>query len=318
MYSVMPLMLETSLSPELTTYSTDLQGTHRFAQVWHRFRKSRVGLPSLIILLLLGISVTLIPFLLPFDLYTTNPLQVFAPVGTVDTFAFVGQTHWLGTDSLGRDVMLRLFVAGRVTLGMALVSTLFVVLIGSVLGAMAGHYGGLIDSILMRFTDFLLALPLLPLFLFVLRLIRQSPAIVPLLSDQQTNTLVTLLIITGVFVLLGWMGLARLVRGSVLSLRTQSYIESAYALGATNRRIIFKHLLPNTLGPIMVAATFAVGDFIILEATIHLSPPGATCSPTPRVSPSTSPTLTHSKTSAPTYSSSPPSSSSSQSSPSTT
>jgi peptide/nickel transport system permease protein len=142
------------------------------------------------------------------------------------------------------------------------------VIIGSLLGGVAGFYGEWIDSLLMRFTDFLLALPLLPLFLFALRFLRETPALQPMWQSQESNTFITITAIAGVFTLFGWMGLARLVRGSVLSLRTQTYIEAARALGVSNRRIIFRHLLPNTVAPILVAATFAVADFIILEAVL--------------------------------------------------
>jgi peptide/nickel transport system permease protein len=223
---------------------------------------------ALIVLSLLVLSVLIVPALLPFDLSSPNPLEVYAPAGTVDNWNFKGATHWLGTDYLGRDVMTRLFVGARVSLLVALLSGISIVLIGSILGAVSGFYGGWVDTIMMRLTDFLLALPLLPLFLFALRLLKEAPALRLAWRDAETNTFLTIVAITGVFTLFGWMGLARLVRGSILSLRSQSYVESARALGSTNRRIIFKHLLPNTLAPILVAATFAVGDFIILESIL--------------------------------------------------
>jgi peptide/nickel transport system permease protein len=264
-------MSEIAISPNTSTSTPGKQAQTRVKQsalIWARFRRHKTGVAGLVVLIILVLSVLIVPALLPFDLSSPNPLEVYAPAGTVDNFNFQGATHWLGTDYLGRDVMIRLFTGARVSLLVALLSSVCVVLIGASLGAVSGFYGGLVDTVMMRVTDFLLSLPLLPLFLFALRLIRDNPAIRPLLRTADSNTAVTLVAITGVFTLFGWMGLARLVRGSVLSLRSQSFIESARALGAANSRIIFKHLLPNTLAPILVAATFAVGDFIILEAIL--------------------------------------------------
>jgi peptide/nickel transport system permease protein len=264
-------MNELAVAPTTATAATSEQSAKKVSQaalIWARFRRHRSGVIALAVLILLVLSTIIVPALLPFDLSSPNPLEIYAPVGTVDNFNFQGATHWLGTDYLGRDVMVRLFVGARVSLLVAILASVCIVIIGSILGAVAGFFGGLTDSVMMRFTDFLLALPLLPLFLFALRLLKEAPPLRLYWRDAQTNTFITIVAITAVFTLFGWMGLARLVRGSILSLRSQSFIESARALGANNRRIIFKHLLPNTLGPILVAATFAVADFIILEAIL--------------------------------------------------
>ncbi len=251
----------------------------RAAYIWRRFRRHKAGMAGLIVLTLLVLSVIIIPMLSPFDLYQANPVQYRAPAGTVDMFN--GQVHYLGTDNLGRDIMKRLFIAGRVSLGVALVATALMVVMGTVLGAVAGYYGGLIDTMLMRVTDFLLALPLIPMFLFALRLLREAPVLRPLWREQGTDTVITVAAIGGVFVLLGWMGMARLVRGQVLSLRGQQFIEASRALGVGNRRIIFRHLLPNTAAPVLVAATFAVGDFIILESVLAFFNQGINDPPLP-------------------------------------
>jgi peptide/nickel transport system permease protein len=264
-------MNELAVAPQTAPVATTDPAKAKVSQaalLWGRFKRHRSGVVALAVLLLLVVSVVLVPLFLPFDLSSPNPLEVYAPVGTVDNFNFQGATHWLGTDYLGRDIMMRLFVGARVSLLVALLSSISIVVIGSILGAVSGFYGGWTDTIMMRFTDFLLALPLLPLFLFALRLLKEAPALRLYWRNAETNTFITIAAITGIFTLFGWMGVARLVRSSILSLRSQSFIESARALGATNRRIIFKHLLPNTLAPILVAATFAVGDFIILEAIL--------------------------------------------------
>jgi peptide/nickel transport system permease protein len=118
----------------------------------------------------------------------------------------------------------------------------------------------------MRCTDFMLALPLLPMFLFAIRLIRTAPGLGTWFDDNPVPG--TLGSIALVFALFGWMGIARLVRGSFLTLRTLDYVEASRALGAGDRRIVLRHLLPNALPPVLVAATFAAGDFIILEAIL--------------------------------------------------
>jgi peptide/nickel transport system permease protein len=251
----------------------------RAAYVWRRFRRHRAGMVGLTVLILLILSVIIIPMLSPFDLYEANPAQYRAPAGTVNMFN--GHVYFMGTDNLGRDVLQRLFVAGRVSLGVALLSTALMVVVGTVLGAVAGYYGGMVDTILMRVTDFMLAMPLIPMFLFALRLVREAPVLRPLWREQGTDTFLTVATIAGVFVLLGWMGMARLVRGQVLSLRGQQFVEASRALGVGGRRIIFRHLLPNTAAPVLVAATFAVGDFIILESVLAFFNQGINDPPLP-------------------------------------
>lgn len=219
---------------------------------------------GLITLGLIVLAVIVVPLLSPWQYGQGNPDPTLwlAPAGTVDPLT--GHTYYLGTDKLGRDVLSELFYAGRMSLAVAIIPTIIIVIVGSIIGALAGYYGGWVDSLLMRFTDFMLALPLLPAFLFATRLIRSNTPYSPLLDDTLGVMATTILI----FVLFGWMSLSRLVRGSVLSLRAQPFIEAARALGASSARIIFKHLLPNSLAPILVAATFAVGDFIIFEAVL--------------------------------------------------
>jgi peptide/nickel transport system permease protein len=249
-----------------------VDGTARVAKVSHstmvrrRFRKQVSGVVSLVVLSLLVLLVIIVPIFSPFDSYTANATQAYAPAGTVDSLS--GSVHWLGTDFIGRDFLVRLFIGGRIPLAVSMGATLLLVIIGTFLGLLAGYYGGWVDIVLMRFTDFILAIPMLPMYLLVLRWLRELPGLQPWWKSAEINPPLTLAVITGVFALLGWPGLARLVRSSVLSLRSQAFVEAAKALGASNYRIIFKHLLPNSFAPIAVAATFAVGDFIILEAIL--------------------------------------------------
>jgi peptide/nickel transport system permease protein len=219
---------------------------------------------GLITLGVIVLAVIFIPLLSPwgYDQKNPDPTLWFAPVGTLDPAT--GNSYWFGSDRLGRDEFTNLFYGGRMSLAVAIIPAIIIVVIGSIIGAFAGFYGRWVDSVLMRITDFLLALPLLPGYLFAIRIIRPNSRFNPLVDDTVGIMLTTMV----VFVIFGWMGVSRLVRGAVLSLRSLPYVEAAKALGASNFRIIFKHLLPNALAPVLVAGTFAVGDFIILEAVL--------------------------------------------------
>jgi peptide/nickel transport system permease protein len=249
------------------------------ALIWQRFRRHRAGVTGLLVLALMCLSAIVIPMISPFSTSEANGLQQYAPFGAVDTYK--NQVHWLGTDTFGRDEMVRLFTAGRVSMFVAFGSAVLIVLVGALIGATAGYYGGWVDTLLMRFTDLMLAIPLLPVYLFALRLLRGAAFLQPWWKDPDINSWLNLGLVMAVFTLFGWMSLARMVRGSVLTLRSLEFVEAARALGASNSRIIFKHLLPNSVAPIVVAATFAVGDFIILEAILGYFTHGITDPPFP-------------------------------------
>lgn len=159
--------------------------------------------------------------------------------------------HWLGTDDLGRDLFTRLLYGGRVSILIGLLAAVIGTGFGSLVGAVAGYYGGRIDNLLMRMTDVVYSIPTLPL-LIVLASYTQAGA-------------GSMAIAIGV---LSWMATARVVRGEVLKIRAMEYVEAARSLGATNVRIILRHVLPNAIGPIVVGATLAVGNAIILESSL--------------------------------------------------
>ncbi len=247
----------------------------QFSLTWRRFRRQRAGFVALIVLALMALGIIMVPVFSPFAVDQTNPVIAFATAGTRDPLN--GQIHILGTDVFGQDLFTRIFYAGRASFFLAVLATFITLIIGVLVGAAAGYFGGVIDSIVMRFTDFMLALPLLPMFIFGSRILILS-------TDRQELLRITMGGITTillVFTLFGWMGIARLVRGSVLSLRSRDYIEASRALGAGHRRIIFRHLLPNSLAPVFVAATFQIGDFIIWEAILAYFVQGIVDPPTP-------------------------------------
>jgi peptide/nickel transport system permease protein len=158
--------------------------------------------------------------------------------------------HPMGTDDLSRDVLARVATGGRISLSVAMLAVALSVTLGAFTGVVAGYLGGAVDTALMRLVDAALAIPRLFLLLLVLAVWEQVP--VPVLVVLIGAT--------------GWFGTGRLVRGEVLRLREESYVRAAEALGASRRRIIFRHLLPNAAGPLLVAATLGVGDVILLEA----------------------------------------------------
>ncbi len=240
------------------------------AQAWRRFRRHRLGVAGAITLTLLVISVIVVPMFSVFE-YDEINREALVPDIASPNYQFKpalwaaptsGLQHWLGTDAVGRDNLTRLFYGGRISLTVGLVTTLLVVLLGSVVGALAGFYGGWVDTLLMRFVDLMLSLPNLPILLVLSKLLDQS-GILTNVFGRANGTVVTIILVLALF---GWLGISRLVRGSILSLRSLDFVEASRALGASNRRIILRHLMPNSIAPVIVAATLAVGDFIIAES----------------------------------------------------
>jgi len=170
---------------------------------------------------------------------------------------------WLGTDDIGRDLYSRLIFGIRVSLLIGLASALISVTLGSLIGAVAGFRGGKFDDVMMRVTDLFLAFPFLVTLLVVRNVLGAVPWLKPLTGEM--NSVRFIIVLFGIF---GWMGVARIVRGQVLSLKEREFVEAARAVGASRRYIISRHLLPNSVGPIMVALTFSVVGAIIGESTL--------------------------------------------------
>jgi peptide/nickel transport system permease protein len=199
---------------------------------------------SLLLLLLLAMLVTVVPMVSPYE-YDQQDLDL---IGQPTQPA---RAHWFGTDELGQDSLTRVLYGGRISLAVGLASALVATLLGTSIGALAGFFGGPIDGALMRFTDVVLSIPLLPLVLLLSGLFRPG---LPLLVMS----------IGG----LTWMGTARVVRSQFLSLRELEFVDAARALGAGNGRLIVRHILPNAAAPIIVSATLAVGSSIMLESAL--------------------------------------------------
>jgi peptide/nickel transport system permease protein len=232
----------------------------RFARHW----LGVLGLGVLGLFLLMG---TLGPMVAPYAPEAQDLLSQFSGPSA---------EHWLGTDELGRDVFTRLLYAARVTLFVVLLSTVLATVIGIVVGATAGYFGGWVEVVLMRLTDVMLSLPVLALLLVVSKMLREMTFLRQAFGANNVSIAVLVIILT----LFGWMPLARLVHGAVLSLKEREFVEAARALGAGAGRIIGQHLLPNSMAPIIVQTTLRFGTAVILEGTLSflglgITPPNA-------------------------------------------
>lgn len=224
---------------------------------WRRLRRHKVAVAGLAVLALMVLAAVFAKQLAPFD---PNAIDNVHWQGTPLPPCFENAAqcggHSLGTDEVGRDILSRLLFGARISLAVGLSAVLMELLIGTTLGAIAGYYGGWVDYTLMRITDVFLSIPLLPLLLVLTAIVAAS-------SSKAALNFGTIVIIIGV---LSWMAVARLVRASFLSLREREFAEAARAVGNNDGRIIFRHLLPNAIAPIVVQGTLDVANVILLES----------------------------------------------------
>jgi peptide/nickel transport system permease protein len=231
---------------------------------WTRFRRHKLAMGGVAVLLLMVLAAAFAGQLSPFDPNAIDNGTTAIPHwnGTPLPPCFQDKAlcwgHSLGTDDIGRDLLSRLLFGARISLTVGLFAVLMEVLIGTFLGAIAGYYGGWVDYALMRVTDVFLSIPLLPLLLVL-------TAIVAATSSKAALSFEVIIIIIGS---LSWPPVARLVRASFLTLREREFAEAARAVGNNDGRIIFRHLLPNAVAPIVVQATLDVAGVIILESTL--------------------------------------------------
>ncbi|MBO0662872.1 ABC transporter permease [Jiella sp. MQZ9-1] len=227
------------------TFQTDPAPTERWWQrrVVKRFLRHRLALLGLAIIVVMVLACLVGPHLLPFDDLYIDLRARFSP-------PFTG-AHLLGTDPLGRDVAARLFMAGRISLLVGFAAMLISTVFGSLIGVVAGYYGGKVGAVLMRFVDAVLSFPQIFLLLALAAFIKPSP-----------------IMITVIIAATSWMEIARIVEAEIKSLRERDFILAARTLGLPNAQIMFRELLPNAIGPIIVAATLTVARAILLEAYV--------------------------------------------------
>lgn len=226
---------------------------------WRRFRTNKVAMAGLIIFVLIVLSVIFIPMIMNVDMYDYNfDIKNLKP----------SSEYLLGTDEQGRDVFYRLFLGGRISILVGVIAALLTVILGCLIGGVAGYYGGRIDNILMRFSEIIYSLPFTPMIIAV----SASMLWVP-----QTQKMY---VVAGLIGALSWPGLARLVRGQILTLREREFMQACEALGINDFSKIFKHLLPNVLNLVIVNATLTMASAILTEAGLSFLGMGVVA-PTP-------------------------------------
>jgi peptide/nickel transport system permease protein len=211
-------------------------------EFWARFRRNKLAMSGLVLVIGLFLVSFFAPWLAPYDPGFINLKEALMPPSA---------QHWLGTDPLGRDVLSRIIYGAQVSLKVGFVAVGLATLIGIIVGAAAGYYGSWVDLVLMRFVDLMLCFPSFFLILAVIALLEPS--------------IWNIMVVIGVT---GWMGVARLVRAEFLSLKEREFVVAARALGASDVRLIMRHLLPNALAPVMVSATLGVAGAILTESAL--------------------------------------------------
>lgn len=210
--------------------------------VWRRFRGNPFAIAGAVVVCIMFLVSFLAPWITTYQPNTLDAYHVLLPPST---------SHWFGTDDLGRDVLSRMVYGAQVSLMVGFVAVGIATVIGTVFGLIAGYYGGWIDSLLMRFVDIMLCFPTFFLILAVVTI--REPSIL------------NIMLIIG---FTGWMGVSRLVRAEVLSLREREFVLAARAIGCSDLRIIFRHILPNAMGPVLVYATLGIAAAILTESSL--------------------------------------------------
>ena len=247
-----------------------------FQVVMRRFVRHRLAMISMAVMIIIFIITILAPYITTYKVDEINVNNYFVPFGTVDPDT--GRVHYLGTDNIGRDYFSRLIYAGRISLTVALLSVFISEIVGVFVGAVSGFYGGWVDAILMRFVEFMLTVPTLPLLLIISSMLLRNEDLIPipesvlnfvgkimLLNPRDTRNAVLIVVVLAGF---GWLSAAQLMRGTVLSLREQTFVEASRSLGGTNIWIIMKHMIPNAMAPIIVDASLALAGYVVAEAAL--------------------------------------------------
>ena len=242
--------------PELKTQSPLAMG-------FSRLKKNRSAMLSLGFIIFITLLAIFARWLSPYSYYAQDSSALLSPPSA---------SHWLGTDELGRDLLSRIIYGARISLVVAYFSTFFSLILGTAYGALSGYLGGKIDNFLMRIADVVYSFPdLLLIILINTSIDRESlgelfarlqvPFLIRVLNPEIISLLIALSLVS-------WVHIARLVRGEVLRLREEKFVESARALGVKPSLILFRHILPNTLGPLLVTITFRIPSVILAESTL--------------------------------------------------
>ena len=242
-----------SLFESDSTDSIDKSAANFGQNIVTKFKRDRPAVVGTIVILIITIAVVLGPFIYTIPMDKIDFAQATAPPSW---------QHPFGTNDLGQDQLARILQGGRISLTVGIAAMTIGICLGTIIGAIAGFYGGIVDTLLMAITNLFLALPQLPLLLLIVYLFRDSIKAIAG-AELGINILVVYLIGS-----LNWMSLARLVRANFLKLKEMEFVSAARAIGANPKRLIWIHLFPNVLNVIIVAATLAVGNAIITESTL--------------------------------------------------
>lgn len=224
-----------------------VKGESTFRRAIYKFTRNKLAVVSIFLLLIMIFAALFAEYLTPYDPLESN----YNEYGMVAKFAPPSSEYLLGTDSIGRDVFTRLLYGAKVSLSVGLVSCAISICIGIIAGCIAGFYGGILDSIIMRTVDVIICFPVMFLIITI--------------SVFITPTIYTIMLIIG---LISWTGTARLVRGEILKIRELEYVQSSIVMGASSTRIVFTHVLPNIIAPIIVQATMSIASAIMTEASL--------------------------------------------------
>jgi peptide/nickel transport system permease protein len=221
-----------------------LHGDSQWAIAARQFKRNRMAMGGMVVMILLYVMALLTPLIAPFDPAAQGDI-------VLSRYLPPSSEHLLGTDKFGRDVLSRVMYGSRISLTIGFVAVGISVVFGTLIGALAGYFGKWTDAVLMRFTDMMLSFPRLVLLIVVIALFEPS-----------------IFLVVTVLGLTGWMSAARIVRGEVLSLREREFVQAARVLGMNDARIILRHIIPNTLAPVIVYTTLSIGNTILVEASL--------------------------------------------------
>jgi peptide/nickel transport system permease protein len=244
---------------KITTIDAESIGPQLTPQqlIWRRYRKHQMAMFGMI-----GIAGLMLFIVVGSILITEKKAN---EVDLSARLSGPSAKHWMGTDSTGRDSFSRIIYGGQISIVIAILAVTLSVTLGTVIGAAAGYFGGTLDAILMRVTEAMLSIPQLFILIVLGKYLGQSVQTINIFGRSFSGSVGIVIVVIG---LTAWMYLARIVRGNVLSLREMDFISASKALGASNQRIFFSHLVPNTLGAIIVAATLGLAGAILLEAYV--------------------------------------------------